>query len=377
MKLVAFTSLPMRTVTFFVLLVGCIPENTPEFVSVEVDNYPAFWSDELNLRSVAVATLKNDTLTRGAERVLAEKIAHRLLGNGSYQVLHRSREAFADDARVVSRERALGEVDAVLVGTLHVYEALRRERTGYTHETFYRTESCWQEGGWYYAEGRWYYAEGEWYQAEGHWYQAEGHWYQEEGRWYQAEGHWYPCTVSYTEQVPYRYTEDGAIVGAMLRLIDVRSGKVLHSSTLNAERWTTHLLSEKYFEESMDKLVASLEKEMAITPQTLRIHKDSLRTAHEFQKGSWQWSDTFKRNAQQLHVVLALPSAAHLNSFRIELVRKGEHEVLASQALVWNKKDTQAGYVFSPRDIGLGAGDYRVQLYSRGEVVLTHNFKLE
>jgi len=112
---------------------------------------------------------------------------------------------------------------------------------------------------------------------------------------------------------------------------------------------------------------------------TVNRHK-VMRTANVFDQEKHHYTKTFHNDQEMMYVVLCLPAAAAMNQFRLVITPKSNPEdEIASKDYVWKNGMHCQAVTFSPRQIAAsnGPGKYSVHLLSRGNMVLTRNFKVK
>lgn len=129
-----------------------------------------------------------------------------------------------------------------------------------------------------------------------------------------------------------------------------------------------------------DQVIRRLVEEFAIVRKQVKVDTGkALRTASDFYDNQWTYTDKFKSTDEKMLVVVALPPVCDRNPFRLVIVLKDQREPLASKDIVWSAKHASFGYAFSPRQLAGkgGIGEYEVKFYSGPEPVIRHKFRIE
>jgi hypothetical protein len=304
---------------------------------------PDFYTTEL--KSIAVATFRNQTNWRGAGEIIADKLASSLVANGSYKVFNRNDlktvmdesdlqlALGGDSAAAPEKLKKLTQVQAILVGTVTTYAATTNSQN--RQDPVYATD---RRGNSYVAGYRTYV-------------------------WTRNEGN----------------------VSVTAALIRVSDGTTIYATPEPAwaRVWAEGSPPKKdghaCVAEAADGVSSRLVETFAPVRKQIEVNPaKALRTATELYDNKWTYSDSFKATDEKMFVVVALPASCDRNRFRLAVVRKGQREDLASQDMQWDKRHSGFGYAFSPKQIAdkAGPGDYEVKFYSGPEPVMRHAFRI-
>ncbi|MCL5281047.1 MAG: CsgG/HfaB family protein [Planctomycetes bacterium] len=360
--------------------------------------YPAFYDP--NLRTVAVVPFQNRTHTAGAGLMAAEDLAAALQVNGTYSVIrpHRlrsllrekklpelSRTDYAKDAEVL---RQLGSVQAFIMGRVlrdpgmaQTYPAVYGHSGGLVRKGVFRGpvryELVDEEG----EEGE----EGEEDEGFGEGFGDEfGESFGDEfGDDFYGPGYpyWY-------WNYPYYYPEyvAEARVALEVSMVRVSDGAVLYTTPVPV--WgRADLASYRRIApgsatlDAIHHAVARLINDLAAVPVKVKVRERlDIRTAAGKIDGQWDFRNTFSPTDEQMYVVVQLPSTVGRNSFELTITPKKEPgEVAAARRFVWPPGADMDAVRFSPKKIAAhtGPGEYSLNLYTRDQRVMRHDFKIE
>lgn len=311
---------------------------------VIVSRYPSFWTDQTDIRVIAMAPLADPQSTPGAGAAVADRIAAAVAASGGYQVLGRqtvanrlSAEQFEAlrnrDAQAIAAMQDELAAQAVLVGQVTRYSwSQSREQ---------RIKTIPQYG-------------------------------------FDAHGNY--AVRSYHNE-PFWWTRYTAVVDARLDLITLTDGKILHSlamtGTYASEGEDPPVDGAGAMNNAMQALARQAAAELNIVRRQIEIDSDVLRTAVDLRGDEWDFAKSFPADAAKMYVVVTLPGEADRNRFRLEFVRKGRDEALAERRIIWDRRYRTFGWDFSPREITAqaGPGTYTVRLYSGGELLAKRDVK--
>lgn len=330
-------------------------------------HYPDFYTPELD--RVAVAPFKAESADRATARRLTHLFADALARNGTYDVIGPDELAdrlgadaadWARDGpeRLAAAAGELGGVDAVLTGSVSVrlrtwsgwaYPAVRRHHVGFG----YPGASYAYRG---YPYGRRYYR----------------------GPFYDPYYHDYPR----------RYAGREAIVSVEAALISVPEGRVLHRTptSIEAAAFSEGVGPPERARTLMRRAAEGVNDELlwqfAVVGIEVEVDPDeALVLARPGPDDRLDSTDDFKADEEEMVVAVRLPDAADRNVFDLEIAREidGREVVLASREFTWTAGEVSREFVFSPRDLARqgGAGEYHVQLLTRGERALRRDFDVE
>jgi len=309
-----------------------------------ITQVPDFYSPQL--KSIAVATFRNETNWRGAGEIISDKLATSLAANGAYKVFNRNdlktlidesdlRLALGDgSAAATDKLKKLTQVQAVLTGTVTTYAATSHNQN--RQDPVYAVS---------------------------------------------------PQGVTYVAGYRrYVWTRNEGNVSVTASLIRVSDGTTLYATPqpIWARVWAEGSPPGKdghaCLAEAADKVALQLVGIFAPIRKQVKVNPSkALRTATELYDNKWTYSDTFKATDEKMYVVVSLPPSCHRNQFRLVVVRKGHRKELASQDIQWDKQYKGFGYVFSPKQIAAedGPGLYEVKFYSGPEPVMRHTFRIK
>jgi len=308
-----------------------------------ITQVPDFYGPEL--KSIAVATFRNQTNWAGAGEIISDKLAACLAANGAYKVYNRNDLKTVMDekdlqlalgggsAAATDKLKKLTQVQAVLVGTVTTYAATRNSQN--RRDPVYATD---RRGNSYIAGYR-----------------------------------------------SYVWTRNEGNVSVTASLIRVSDGTTIHATPQPswARIWAEGSPAQKdahaCVAEAADNVAFQLVETFAPVRKQIKVDPTkALRTATELYDNKWTYSDNFKATDEKMFVVVSLPASCHRNRFRIVVVRKGQREELASQDIQWDKQYSGFGYEFSPKQIAAndGPGQYEIKFYSGPEPVMRRMFRI-
>lgn len=317
---------------------------------VVITRYPTFWKGQI--KTVAVTPFRNATASKGAGNILSDTLSSQLATNGTYkvynrndlQVLHNEHdlrtELGLDNADIARKFRSVGNVDAVLIGTVTNYSATERRENRFQQDPIYQ----------------------------------------------------YNPVTKQTYVAGYRkrtfvFTRNEANVTATAALVRVSDGTTLYAtpSPARGNYWAQGSPPEldKYAclnnatQQAVNKLVSTF----AVTRLVIKVkEKEDFRLASDFYDQEWTWADKFKTTDTKAYLVLRLPAVCDRNRFKLTIVREGTRKDLHREEIVWNKKYNRFGYPFSPAEVaskGGGPGEYVAKFYSGPKPILTYKFRIE
>jgi hypothetical protein len=318
-----------------------------------IEHYPGFYSSDLKV--IAVAGFGNDSPYPGAGKIFAEQLVEALRGNGTYEVLAgrelaelRQRSAAGAGAQTLPAEGKLAQVQAILTGSvIHC-----RHRSGFGVRPSFGFSL-----GYGYRGGR------------------------HRGSFFGGSG-W----ASWPVYHGYVYAWDKADMAVTAELIRVSDKTRLYRTPVPV-RGSADSKGEPPGADSCEVVrqaaaVAAhrLVGKLGVVRRQVKVHPgEALRVASRRDGRKWRFSDDFKPDDEEMHVVVSLPPAADRNEFRLTIVRKGSREVLAETHFTWSAGQDCQSYRFSPKDLAKrgGAGDYRVRLHTAGALILRRKFEIE
>lgn len=342
-------------------------------VDLPLHQYPAFWR-EGEIRSVAVVPFLSMTVEEtGAGDIVAGGLAAGLLANGTYErvmgglslgalltidEMHRLAEG---DAALARRLKEQADIDAVIIGTVLHFDV--------SSETYYNDDRYYDYQPYYY---RPYYPD--------HGYYRHGYYPYYGGYYGGYRGGYYS----------YRRTANEASIATVAQLLMTDTGQIVHATPPVAR----HVISEgspprlsetECLARAITYVSAGLTGEFAIVSTVVRVKRaDTLRiTTGEYREfeGRWDETDRFTAADAQMVVVIALPSQADRNAFRLTIHRKDRDEVLAEQTFIWQGDSPPEGvpFAFDPSQIaaaGGGPGKYVVTFHAAGEPRIDKDFRI-
>jgi hypothetical protein len=321
-------------------ILGCGKEE------ITITSYPSFYRGQI--KTVAVAPFRNATDRPNAGNIVSDTLANQLATNGTYTVFNRNdlnvlqnemdlRTSMGiDNAAIAKRYRAMGNVDAVLVGTVSTWDCTVRNEQ--------RREPIQK----YNSNTKTYYVAG------------------------------------YRDFMFTRYEANVAATAALIRVSD---GTVIYATPepVRANAWAQGSPPPRdengCLVEAGRLLVNGLVGHFAVTRRTIEVDEgDDFRTARGLYDNEWDWEDKFSLGEEKAFIVLRMPAVCDRNRFRLTIVRKDCREDLYEKQIVWDKQYGGFGYEFNPAEVaqkGGGPGKYIAKCYSGPEPVLKHEFKIE
>ncbi len=322
-----------------VLLSGCSRK-------VTILQVPEFYHQ--SLKTIAVVPFRSPADRGISGKIIADQLAARLQGNGTYTVYNRNDlrtlmderdlavALSADPMRATQKFRALGNVQAILTGSVQTYTATSKRQP--KQEPIYR-------------------------------YDKRGNQYIQGYR-------------------RFHYFFNSGTVSVSGVLIRVSDGTTIHATPIPAS-WKQSSEGEypRYDEHqcltiAANNVLSQLVEEFAVVRKVVKVNPGkALRTATELYDEKWTHCDKFDVDATRMIVVVNLPPACGRNKFRLVIVRDGGREVLAAKEFIWSRSNPLRGigFDFSPRSIasrGGGAGRYVVKFYNGPTPVMDHKFRI-
>ncbi len=326
------------------LLAGAVSTAAGCSKKIWVIQTPDFYTPDL--KTVAVVPFRNQTDWTGAGDIISDKLAAALMANGAYRVFNRNdlrtlldeqdlQLAFgSDDAAAAQTLAKLGNVQAVLVGTVTTYAATSNSQR--RQDPIYATD---RQGNRYVAGYR-----------------------------------------------RYVYTRNEGNVQATASLLRTADGTTIAAtaepawSRVWAEGSPPRKDAQACVAEAAASTVRQLVEQFAPVRKQVSINASkALRTASELYDNKWTFTDTFAATDEQMYAVVELPPACDRNPFKLTVVRKDERTDLAVQEFRWDKQYRAYGYLFNPAEIaakGGGPGEYEIKFYSGPEPVLRRKFRI-
>lgn len=319
---------------------------------ISIVQIPPFYSEDLH--AVAVVPFENHTGVRGAGRVVAEELAAALARNGTYIVYDRARlESLMDERDLqLATGGDPGAIARALADTAHVQAVLVGSVTGYSVAAA------------------------------------------------PPERRRKPV-YGYDEKTGKRYVKrylrwthrlNRADVTATAQLLRLPDGKPLHAVQAVTGQAASETQEPTAYRAARppgmspsacalaarSQVVRRLVEQFAIVRKQIKVDpRKALRTAREYYDGTWDFTDTFSRQAEKMYVVVALPSVADRNVFRVVIVRKDQREELAAVELTWSRRWRTRGLKFRPAEIAAGGpGRFTVKFYAGADPVLTRGFTI-
>jgi hypothetical protein len=313
--------------------------------SFMVQAHPTFYTPELKV--VAVAPFDNQTPQFGAGETVADRLAAALRANGTYKVLgptelrgllgESGAGSATQPARVdlLDRLKQVGGVDAVVTGTVMVYDAVM---SGYTE---------WSYGGGFARRSGWGWRAG--------------------------------YSVPHTS---YATQADVAFDAVVWRVADgsvlARTPVPVHAAVAVEDYLPRS--ARQVLLEAVDRAAMRLVPQIAVVWVKVRARDKDLRIAADRVAGEWEFTKTVGLNEPKMYVVVHLPPEADRNAFTVTITHdKHPERVLAVKSLVWSRKDASQGLEFSPAEIASqhGPGKYQANLYSQRGFILDREFKIK
>jgi hypothetical protein len=364
----ANTCLPNLTLVVALAILTCLAGGCSETITLA--DYPDFY--ERSLTRIGVVPFGTSDAEPSAGRVMAAGLARALRANGTYRTVVGPGElqgptspdaAAADEAALIDRARQR-DCHAVIAGVVTSYATFRDR---YTDVSVGGGVSTGVSGG---------------YGANPYDWPDDDPMWGRPGLWgAYPYGHWSSVRVA-------TYVRNEADVAVTARLIDLRSGQVLHAIdeplgvAIASEGNPPRLSVREALADARQRLIDRLLDEFAVVDKEIEIQPDKvLRLAAR--KGD-DYADTtdFAPDSSEMFVLLDLPTLAHRNELRLIVTVAGRDDPLLGETVTWQREWTGQGRVFqfSPAEIhrlGQGADDYTVKLRRNGEVLLEKDFEIE
>jgi len=323
--------------------------------TITVRRYPSFYTPELT--EVAVMPFRNETSRVAVGERFATSLAQALRDNGTYRVIGpRELKDTLRNMGVGSTTRPSGEeikegllrikgLQAVITGTVLVYQASRTEFNQYAYypPAYYP----------YYPEDWAFWPEWDAWEDE-----------------------------AYIGATP-EYVQTGQVsVQASMRRLPGMSVIYSTQEPVTSDIQLTSFWprpAQDVLQRAVDQVANRLVARLAVVPVkiTVNISKD-LRTATGRTDGKWDFSDTFHPN-QDLFIVLNLPQAAKRDTFRLTITPEDNPDhVIVERNVIWEPARAEQGVVLPAREIvdQAGPGDYAVDCYYDGKLVMSHDFQI-
>jgi len=324
-----------------VFLIGCGEKK------MTITQYPEFYTEDL--RSIAVVPFQSMSRDPRAGTIVSDVFARTLQQNGTYTVFNQSDlkammdqqdlEIFAgtgDAAAAAARFKPGGRVQALMVGTVTMYEVSRVDTP--QSETLYTTNN---------------------------------------------RGQRVPAGVRH-----FTVTRIEATVSVSAALIRVSDGTQIHATGMEAgkaveEGESIRRDQHECLRVATAEAVAKLVEQFAVVRKDIGVGKDSVRLAREGVGGQRNFTDKFSSEDRAATLVVNLPVSCDRNAFRWLICRdKGDVE-LDGDSFIWTRRAARDGgmsWDINPAQLaqdGGGPGSYTVQLLSGREAVVTRKFKID
>ena len=315
------------------LVVGC---NGGKKSTITVVRHPEFYQPEL--KRVAVIPFGDQSGNPEAAKYMGRRLETALVNNKTYEVYTREhlKEVLSEqdlaaagivDSDVARRIGKLGSVQALICGVCSRYGSKSRE----------------------VMVEKWVYSQ----------------------------------SGSYTVKVPVTLRE--AIVECNVVVIDTSTGK--HLAAVNSSApfsWRSDMRAPKnirrmsVIQVAESLCLARIIDNIAVTKKEVKLKGKPLRIATGQYDAKWDVQDRIIPADQKLFAVVALPSEAAHNTFKITIVPKDKRVDLAEQTLVWPEQTTDRGYAFDVKPLvdKNGLGVYQAKLYSGPEPVAWYDFEI-
>ncbi|MBL7133191.1 MAG: hypothetical protein ISS78_03755 [Phycisphaerae bacterium] len=342
----------MRTKNHFVrvasvFICGCLLAPAGCTKEIWIVQYPEFYQ-EGEIKSVAVMPFRCPAAPRSTGGIIiADGLAAALMNNGTYQrVYNRSdlrallaehdlKDLFSDNP--VSAAKALKKVtnaQAMITGSVTAYSATSRDER--------RKEPQYE--------------------------------YDDDGK---------RRLVGYRRYVHTRNEANVAVTASLIRVSDGTSIYALPAPATGrawAQGSPPRYDASACLSSAVNQVVLKLLVRFAVVRRKIKVDPNkALRTASELYDNKWIWKDTFKADEENMFVVVKLPPSCDRNKFRMVVVRKNTRKDLTGLDIVWTKKHSSYGYLFSPKAIaeaGGGPGEFTIKFYSGPEPAITRNFRI-
>lgn len=317
-----------------------------------VNRHPDFYQPAI--KEIAILPFDNKTSHKGVGRAVAEILAADLAANQTYKVIGPSRLArLLKDKGITLEPDTDFPTAAQKLGTLNEFQAFITGRI--LSESFQNVSMPINDYVGDYGDD------------------------------YDFDEDFYDFDMYYPYYFPHYYDyETDVYLSVNASMVAVPGGNVLDSTLATATADVSDVdkpLRQYGAQAAMNDLCEKLVKKFAVVPVTITVHpgKD-LKTADSFQQGKWHFTGTFSRDDDSLFVVLCLPPAAARNQFKLTILSGGSKtEPVVQKDITWRPDGYCQSFKFSPREIAAagGPGQYTVQFYARGKVVMTCNFKIK
>ncbi len=326
--------------------------------TMTVRRYPAFYDPQL--RRLAVLPFDNGTLHPRAGIFLAQRLAERLAGNGTYEVVgpdtvrtrlfaaDRTLGSGATDAERAAALAAATDVQAFVTGAVRSFAADSGTRIDVYDDP------------WYYGPGAGF---------------GYGSWHR---RWGYGVGGYWP--------IAHRTRYVAAHVAADARLVRVPTGEVLSTTPRPVRVRLTSIdeptdLPDDVLARAAEAVAARIVGGFAVVPRQVKVRPDRvLRLAGRDEKGRWRETDDFSADDEDMRLTVAPPRAADRNDLRVTIIRPETGEQVAQRTFRWSADNGPRELSFSPRKLAetYGPGDYEVRLEAAdaGEAV-RREFEIE
>lgn len=344
--------------------------------------YPSFYDP--NLRTVAVVPFQNDTTRRGAGIMASDSLAAALRANGTYRIVTPRRlRALVEQKklRALSRTdfqkdagefRELGGIQAFITG-----KVLRSSRIAglypepygyapYDYPISYTSDS----------RGRYELVDED---EEGEDEEGGDEGFDDDfgDDFY---GPYYPYYWYYPE---YRAEAHVTLEASLIRISD---GAVLYTTSVpvqgKAELGNSNrIIPARATLDAMNQAAAKLVKDMAVVPVKVKVNpRADIKTAVAKENGQWKFSNKFSPNAQQMYVVMQLPTTVAHDTFRLTITPRGQPDnVIIAKDITWPRDRNKDAVMLSPKEIAdrAGTGKYTVGFYSMGKSVMQRHFTIK
>ena len=334
----------------FVVLLGLLTIVGCGEKKIVITNFPSFYNS--SLKTIAVVPFRNASGVRSAGNVISDSVAAQLAANGTYKVYNRNdlpvlqnerdlrTELGLDNAAIAAKLRAVGNVQAVLVGTVTNYSATTQRDPQFRQTPVYA----------YNPNTRQMYVSG-----------------------YRKES--------------YVLTKNEGNVTVTAVLIRVSDGSPIYATPvpISDRRWATGSppTADMYACRSaaVSNVVGALVRIFGVTRQVITVNEDKdFRTASSLYDNKWDFTDRFRTTDTNGYIVVKLPASCDRNRFKVTIVRKDTRADLFTQDIVWTKKFGSFGYAFNPSDVvrkSGGPGEFEAKFYSGPTPVLRHRFRID
>ncbi len=317
---------------------------------IAITNFPSFYDS--SLKTIAVVPFRNASGVPNAGNVISDSLAAQLAANGTYKVYNRNdlnvlqneqdlrTELGLDNAAIAAKFRAVGNVQAVLVGTVTNYSATTQRDPQFRQDPIYsynpRTRQSYVSG---YRKSQYILTKNE-------------------------------GNVTVTATL-IRVSDGSPIYATPVPISDRRFAQ---GSPPTADMYACRSAA-------VSVVVSRLVQTFGVTRQTIKVDESKdFRTASSLYDNKWEFTDKFSAGDTKGYVVVKLPASCDRNRFRITIIRKDTRKDLFVQDIVWTSKFGGFGYMFNPQAIvqaAGGPGEFEAKFYSGPEPVLRHKFRIE